>query len=140
MHKEQVEPALLTHEGRSYNDLFKHRANYTKFPQWWVKHLCGWLSASCWRPHRIWTTTRGSQSRNTNISQWQKASSITPRWYVFNITNLSSLAAFWYAWIELNNINPYYIKLYLTFKSCSFSSSGRPFFRQFRPWSLLCLL
>ena len=31
MRKEQVEPALLTHEGRSYNALFKHRANYTKF-------------------------------------------------------------------------------------------------------------
>ena len=31
LRKEQVEPALLTHEGRSYNALFKHRANYTKF-------------------------------------------------------------------------------------------------------------
>ena len=31
MRKEQVEPALLTHEGKSYNALFKHRANYTKF-------------------------------------------------------------------------------------------------------------
>ena len=31
MRKEQVELALLTHEGRSYNALFKHRANYTKF-------------------------------------------------------------------------------------------------------------
>ena len=29
--KEQVEPALLTHEGRSYNALLKHRPNYTKF-------------------------------------------------------------------------------------------------------------
>ena len=31
LRKEQVEPALLTHEGRSYNALFKHRENYTKF-------------------------------------------------------------------------------------------------------------
>ncbi|EMS64151.1 hypothetical protein TRIUR3_32704 [Triticum urartu] len=31
LHKEQVELALLTHEGRSYNALFKHRVNYTKF-------------------------------------------------------------------------------------------------------------